>query len=149
MAGRRRRRFGSVRQLPSGRWQARYRGRDGLLRAAPHPLTSQRDAEQWLTVVESELLRGEWIDPWLLEITLGAFGRRWIKERTLKPRTRDDYEGIFRNYIEPTLGPLAVADIGTSTVRQWRAQLLDHGMFGQPGREDLPAPARDLQHGSR
>lgn len=30
-----RRRFGSVRKLPSGRFQARYPGPDGLLRSAP------------------------------------------------------------------------------------------------------------------
>lgn len=130
MAGRRKRRFGSIRQLPSGRWQARYRGPDGLMRSAPHPFTSARDAEQWLTVAESELLRGEWIDPWLSEVSLGEFGRRWIKERTLKPRTRDDYDGIFRNHIDPHLGALAVGDIGTATVRQWRATLLDGGMSG-------------------
>jgi integrase len=99
-----------------------------LLRAAPHPFTTQRDAEQWLTVVEAELLRGDWIDPWLSEMTLGEFGRRWIKERGLKPRTRDDYEGIFRNYVDPRLGSMAVGDIGTPRVRQWRAQLLDDGM---------------------
>jgi hypothetical protein len=27
--------FGSIRKLSSGRWQARYRGPDGLLRSAP------------------------------------------------------------------------------------------------------------------
>ncbi len=130
MAGQRKRRFGNLRQLPSGRWQARYRGPDGLMRAAPHPFTKERDAAQWLIVAESELLRGEWIDPWLSEVTLGEFGRRWIKERTLKPRTRDDYEGIFRNHIEPHLGALAVGDVGTAAIRQWRAQLLDGGMSG-------------------
>jgi hypothetical protein len=78
--------------------------------------------------VESELLRGEWIDLWQSAVKLGDFGRRWIRERTLRPRTRDAYEGIFRNHIEPHLGPLAVGEIGTATVRQWRAQLLDQGM---------------------
>lgn len=128
MAARRKRRFGSVRQLPSGRWQARYRGTDGQMRSAPHPFGTERDADQWLTVVESELLRGEWIDPWLSEIKLGDFGGRWIRERTLKPRTRDDYEGIFRNYIGPALGAMAVGEISTATVRGWRADLLDAGM---------------------
>jgi hypothetical protein len=33
----RRRRFGAVRALPSGQWQARYRGPDGLMRAAGWP----------------------------------------------------------------------------------------------------------------
>lgn len=128
MAARSKRRFGTVRELPSGRWQARYRGTDGLMRSAPNTFTRQRDAEQWLTVAESEILRGEWIDPWLSEVTLGEFGRRWIKDRTLKPRTRDDYEGIFRNYIEPHLGALAVGEVGTATVRQWRTKLLDGGL---------------------
>jgi hypothetical protein len=130
MAANRKRRFGTIRKLPSGRWQARYRGPDGLLRSAPHTFPRQRDADQWLAVVESELLRGEWIDPWLSEMTLGEFGRRWIKDRTLKPRTRDDYEGMFRNYIGPDLGTLAVGEIGTATVRQWRTKLLDGGVSG-------------------
>ena len=76
------------------------------MRSAPHTFTRQRDAEQWLTVAESEILRGEWIDPWLSTVTLGDFGHRWIKDRTLKPRTRDDYEGMFRNHIDRTLAPL-------------------------------------------
>lgn len=128
MAAARKRRFGTIRELPSGRWQARYRGPDGLMRSAPHTFPRRREAEQWLTVAESELLRGDWIDPWLSEVTLGDFGRRWIKERTLKPRTRDDYEGIFRNYVEPHLAALPVGDLGTATVRQWRTRLLDDGM---------------------
>jgi hypothetical protein len=52
MAAKRKRRFGTIRELPSGRWQARYRG------PAPHTFSRQREANQWLTVVESELLRG-------------------------------------------------------------------------------------------
>ena len=130
MTAKRKRRFGTIRELPSGRWQARYRGPDGLMLSAPHTFNRQRDADQWLTVAESEILRGEWIDPWLSAVTLGDFGRRWIKDRTLKPRTRDDYEGMFRNHIDPHLGALAVGDVGTATVRQWRTKLLDDGMSG-------------------
>lgn len=130
MRGGRKRRFGSVRALPSGRWQARYRGPDGQMRAAPQTFLREREADQWLSVVESELLRGEWIDPWLSAVTLADFGRRWIKDRSLKPRTRDDYEGIFRNHIEPQLGAMAVGEIGTDTVRRWRTGLLDAGMSG-------------------
>lgn len=98
------------------------------MRPAPHTFLTEKDAERWLTVTESEILRGEWIDPWQSAVKLGDFGRRWIKERTLRPRTRDDYEGIFRNHIDPHLGAVPVGEIGTATVRQWRAQLLDNGM---------------------
>lgn len=116
----RKRRFGSVRRLPSGRWQARYRGPDGQMRAAPNTFPRSRDAEQWLTVIESEMLRGEWLDPWLSEVPLSDFGRRWIKDRHVRPRTRDDYWGMFGNHIEPHLGSLAVGEIGTATVRSLR-----------------------------
>ena len=53
------RRFGNVRKLQSGRWQARYRGPDGLMRSALETFGSKRDAEQWLTVAESDMLRGD------------------------------------------------------------------------------------------
>jgi len=34
------RRFGNVRKLQSGRWQARYQGPDGLMRSAPETFGS-------------------------------------------------------------------------------------------------------------
>jgi hypothetical protein len=39
------RRFGRVRRLPSGRWQARYLGPDGIDGAAPQTFGSKGDAE--------------------------------------------------------------------------------------------------------
>jgi hypothetical protein len=73
------RRFGNVRQRESGRWQARYPGPDGLMRSAPNTFATKRDAEQWLTVTEAAMLRGEWIDPLLGKITLQEYGERWIR----------------------------------------------------------------------
>jgi hypothetical protein len=43
------RRFGRVRQLASGRWQARYAGPDGIDRPAPETFATKTDAEVWLT----------------------------------------------------------------------------------------------------
>lgn len=50
MARRRRRPqgSGSVRQLPSRRWQARYRLDDGTLRCAPVTFDTKLDAGAWL-----------------------------------------------------------------------------------------------------
>ena len=44
MPGRKTRTFGSLRQLPSGKWQARYRGPDGVMYTAPgtFPLKTRR-----------------------------------------------------------------------------------------------------------
>ena len=57
------RRFGRVRRLPSGRWQARYKGPDGIDRPAVRTFASKTDAERWLLLAEAEIIRGDWIDP--------------------------------------------------------------------------------------
>lgn len=121
------RRFGSVRKLPSGRWQARYPGADGVMRPAPHTFASQRRADEWLTLVEAEMIRGEWSPPEAGEVPLREYGERWITERRLAPRTRELYANLFRLHIAPHLGRLSLAAIRPQTVRAWRTKLLASG----------------------
>jgi hypothetical protein len=129
MAERSRRRFGAVRRLPSGRWQSSYIDPLGQRRAARETFATRREAEQWLSAVEVELLRGEWVNPDDQRVSLASFGRRWIKERPgLRPRTIDLYSWLFGKYIEPSLGSVAIGDIDTARVRAWRAGLLDSGV---------------------
>ena len=59
----RRRRFGSIRRLPSGRYQVRYPGPDGVMRPADDTFATKTEAEDWLTLKEAEILEGDWIDP--------------------------------------------------------------------------------------
>lgn len=65
-----RKRFGTVRKLPSGRWQVRYTGSDGLRRNAPDTFGTKTAGERWLVETEAEMLRGEWLDPEAGKITL-------------------------------------------------------------------------------
>lgn len=44
----RRRRFGSIRKLPSGSYQARYPGPDGVVRPADETFETKANAEDWL-----------------------------------------------------------------------------------------------------
>jgi hypothetical protein len=82
------RRFGRVRQLPSGRWQPRYKGPDGLDRPAPRTFESKISAERWLSVTEAEIIQGDWIDPDAGRVLFGAYARDWIEERPgLRPKT--------------------------------------------------------------
>lgn len=59
----RRRRFGSVRQLRSGQWQARYQGPDWIMRPADQTFRTKAEAERWLTRTEADILDGDWMDP--------------------------------------------------------------------------------------
>jgi len=102
------RRFGNVRKLPSGRFQASYRGPDGLERTAPFTFAGKREAEQWLTMIEAEIVSGDWFDPVLGDVSLSGYGKRWIRDRKLGVRTRELYESLFRLHIEPILGAVTI-----------------------------------------
>ena len=84
----RRRRFGSVRKLPSGRFQARYRGPDGLMRTADKTFATQTDADRWLVKQEAEILDGNWQNP-DVTVTFGDFAASWCKDRDYAATTRE------------------------------------------------------------
>lgn len=127
MAGKRR--FGRVRKLPSGRFQARYPGPDGLDRPAPHTFATKRDAEQWLVLKEAEIARGEWIDPNAGKVPFDVYAKQWIDDRVLKPRSEGLYRSLLRNHLSPTFGNYDLADIREADVRRWRKERL--GVVGQ------------------
>jgi hypothetical protein len=104
MSAARRRAFGSVRVLGSGRVQARYFGPDGLRRGAPSTFESKAAAKQWLAVCEADMLRGTWSDPQELGEDLGTYAARWISERPgLSERTVRFYEGLLRLHVVPMI----------------------------------------------
>lgn len=124
----RRRVFGSLRRLPSGRWQARYPGPDGLSRPAPVTFTRKGDAELFLADVYAQMARGDWIDPDAGKIPLRDFGAAWLAERPgLSPTTAERYESAFRLQILPGLGDVSLAEIGPAVVRRWHSSLLGDG----------------------
>ena len=126
MAGRRR--FGRVRKLPSGRFQARYLGPDGIDRPAPTTFPTKQAAEIWLVNIEAEIRNDHWIDPDAGRVLFGDYAAAWIEERpNLRPNTAQVYRYLLRSHIEPTFGKRTVADIRDAHVRRWRKELLDAG----------------------
>src|SRR3954462_8560072 len=113
--------FGSVRQLPSGRWQARYPGPDGLIRNAPNTFSTKRTAERWLSAVETQITQGEWTDPERAKRKLGDYADQWIAQRPgLRPRTVELYKWLLRKHIAPDLGGVELGKLSTAVIRQWR-----------------------------
>src|SRR5579875_758173 len=123
MAGRRS--FGTVRKLPSGRWQARYRNRSGTLTTAPRTFPTKTEARNWLTTTEAERLKGAWIDPEGGRVTLADYSWNWLESRaSLAPRTREIYAQQLRLHILPPfaddahgLGELSLSRITPELVR--------------------------------
>jgi len=125
----RRRRFGALRELRSGQWQARYRGPDGLMRPADHTFRDKTSAEVWLTRKEAEILNGDWIDPDAGKVLFATYGQAWIDERPgLRPKTVETYRYVFGRHLLPVLGSRSVDEIKEGSVRRWRKDLLDSGV---------------------
>ena len=123
------RRFGRVRQLPSGRWQARYAGPDGIDRPADETFATKTDADVWLTLKEADIRNGDWINPDDGKIRLVDYSQTWIAERTgLRPKTVELYGYLLRRHLTPVLGSMPIADIQAGHVRRWRKHLLDGGV---------------------
>ncbi|MFG2391681.1 tyrosine-type recombinase/integrase [Streptomyces lavendulae] len=126
MAGKRRQ-FGRVRKLPSGRYQARYLGPDGQLRPAPETFRTKKDADDWLADKQTEMRKGDWHDPDAGKIAFGPYAVTWIKERELTSTTRQLYGSLLKHHLEPVLGAVNLTEISPPLVRGWRADKLAAG----------------------
>ncbi|MCA1841798.1 MAG: site-specific integrase, partial [Actinobacteria bacterium] len=126
-----RRGFGTVRKLPSGRWQARYRLPDGSRLSAGTSFSTKRDASRWLATVEADQARGLWVDPRAGRMILGQFAASWLASKVgISPRTREIYDLQLRLHVLPrlndeipALGSVPIGDITPELVRAWYVAL--------------------------
>jgi integrase len=124
-----RRRFGTIRKLPSGRYQARYSGPDGVTYPADDTFATKGEAERWLILKEAEILDGDWINPDAGEILIVDYASTWIDERPgLRPKTVKNYRSLLRNQVAPYLATVTIAELTLARVRRWRKKLLDSGV---------------------
>jgi integrase len=124
-----RRRFGSIRELTSGQWQARYRGPDGIMRPADRTFPTKTEAERWLTRTEADILNDDWTNPDAGLVSFGEFATAWIEERpNLRPKTAENYRYVLANHLAPALGSRTVSEIKEWNIRRWRKNLLDAGV---------------------
>ncbi len=134
--------FGSLRRLPSGRYQVRYVGPTGEAVTAPTTFTARIDAEAWLAAERRRVEEPEgWLAPKLrIEHarreaednrlpTLREYAEQWIDQRrnsrgeSLRPLTRDKYRTSLRVHIYPSLGDLPLDEITRAVVRSWYDRL--------------------------
>lgn len=123
-----RRRFGRVRKLASGRWQARYPDARGVLVAAPQTFATKTAADRYLATVETDISRGSWFDPRAGQQTLRSYADKWliarrVNGRPLAPRTRELYRWQLDRRILPRLGAVELRRLDAVEVRSWHAIL--------------------------
>lgn len=145
-------RFGNVRRLPSGRYQARYTGPDGLTHKAPQTFDTKGDAETWLSTVRADIVRESWNPGRRPEraLTFGEYAEAWLTGRNLEARTRAHYRSLLDRQILPAFQTVSLRHIEPDTVRKWyattaldRPTLRSHSygllrtILGQAERDDL------------
>ena len=119
-----RRSFGSVRQLPSGRWQARYRNPAGKSHTAPQTFATRPEAARFLAQIETDLARGEWTDPRAGRMSFAEWAARWKETTTnLRPNTQALHGYLLRRFLLPAFADTALADLDLMMVRSWLAGL--------------------------
>ena len=127
LMGRRRSR-GSVRRLPSGRWQIRYTGPDGLRRSARATYPTKADANRALSLIDAEIIRGTWVDPSRDRHALADYAARWVQERPgLSPRTVERTKGraapshrAAARSSRPSFDHPGCTRVASGAARRWR-----------------------------
>jgi integrase len=122
--------FGQLQRLPSGRVRARYTGPDGNLHNAPATFDTAMDAETWLSDERRLISTGAWSSPKAraearyrgkAALTFGLYADAWLRDRTLKPRTRAHYRSLLDRQLLPTFADVALTEITPDDVRRWHA----------------------------
>jgi len=119
--------FGSVDKLATG-YRARYFGPDGRRYKAPTLFQTKKDARSWLSLRQAEIIEKAWRPPGAEQaqaprLTFKTYARRWLAHRDLKDRTREHYEKLLDDHIEPAFGALPIASITTDDVRAWHSKM--------------------------
>ena len=133
------RRFGGLRKLPSGRWQARYRTPEGIRITAPETFKTKTDAGRFLDSIELDQLRGVWHDPVpSQQETVRAWCRRWLKQHSpsLTRSTAASYDGLLEKCVltrvvdgrQVGLAELPLAALTPMRVGEWLAELQRSGL---------------------
>lgn len=125
--------FGSIRKLPSGRYQARYTAPNGAYITAPKTFAAKIHAEAWLGDRKREIDANLW-NPAAIERrrprgTFGDYAQQWLETRQvggrpIKARTKAHYTGILKRSLLPAFGRRELTAITPADVRKWYAKTL-------------------------
>jgi integrase len=136
-----RRRFGKIRKLPSGRYQASFVGPSGRRQTAPDTFRTKTEAGKWLAAVETDLARGTWTDERLGRETFGNYARGWLRDNAdIGPKWRQTCERNLRLHLAPLLDT-PLRGLTPGVVREWHAAALR----GTGGRTSIAQSYRFLR----
>lgn len=116
----------SIRKRPNGSWRARYRDQDGREHARHFP--RKLDAQQWLDTVTASLVRGDYLDPQLADITVAQWCEKWLSGYGGNKASTIRQARTHVKRIEGHFGSRKLRTLKPSDVREWTAALSSEGL---------------------
>ncbi|KFG00418.1 integrase [Streptomyces scabiei] len=110
------------------RYRARYIGPDGTEKSKSFSDGKKRLAEQWLSAIETDMTRGQYVDPSAGKVTFKAFATAWLASQTTDPSTIVNMELRFRLHAFPYIGSRSMTAFQPTHIRTWARTLMDSGM---------------------
>ena len=99
------------------RWLARYEAPDG--RSKSKTFARKLDAERFLATVETDKLRGTYLDPDAGRVGFGDFADAWLDSQTFDPSSREAVASRLRAHIRPAFGGYELREIRPSQIQSW------------------------------
>jgi integrase len=108
------------------RYDVRYRTPNGTVRT--RTFQRRKEAEAHKSLVEADMLRGEWYDTRLGRVLFDEWADRWQATTVnLRPSTRARDDAYLKSLIRPAFGAQLLSDIDQLAIAQWVAKVsTDH-----------------------
>ncbi|MFD9194677.1 tyrosine-type recombinase/integrase [Streptomyces phaeochromogenes] len=105
------------------RYRARYVGPDGTEKSKSFRDREKRLAEKWLTHIEADMSRGQFVDPRAAQTTFRQYAERWIKTHTGEINSREAAERRLRLHAYPHIGTRPLGSFKPEHIRAWISAL--------------------------
>lgn len=115
------------------RWDVRYR--DEARRQRKKSFRRKVDAQRFAASVETDLLRGDWIDPRRGDEPFETWAEQWLAAiADRKPKTRESYESIVARHLLPRFGPVPIGAIDHPMALEFIGDLQRRGVAAKTTR---------------
>jgi len=109
-------------------WEVRYR--DPQRRDRSKTFRKKAEAEAFADAVETDIDRGQFLDPRLGKKSFGEWSEEWLetRENEIKPTTFMSYRGLLNVHLLPAFGRTAMARIRPLDVQRFMAKMATAGL---------------------
>ncbi|CAG7637723.1 tyrosine-type recombinase/integrase [Actinacidiphila bryophytorum] len=101
------------------RYRARYIGPDGTEKSKSFPDRQRRLAEQWLAHTETDMARGQYVDPKASRTTFRQYAERWVQSHPGEINSREAAERRLRLHAFPHIGSRPLGSFKPEHIRAW------------------------------